>query len=230
MNNFLEMSKKNRELIFSYVLINTIVLLGCFFMIILTDNSYEEDLTGKMYLYYSIFQLILNSILITLWEWEKKGFFHIAMFTLSSFPHTILLLSVNNMSGLYGLFPLIIQYIWAMVIISIKNMMMHKGKSDFHIQLILKIFICTVIIFSLIFFYYYYEYRNLVIVSIFDRRIPLIFFLNPVMTSAGTVASQLGQRNYLGYKPLGIFCVFWILISLGVNMVIKHGRPCYEKK
>lgn len=232
MKNVFLFSKKNRVIVLTNLIVLTILLFGLFFMV-LNSSNYDNE---KVYLYSFLFQLLTYSILISMWEVEGLNIvdilFQILIFTICAIPHLILVGVVNNINGLQLLLPLCIEYIWGISIISFKSLLCIKFKEVFTVHLVLKVFIFAVMIISLVFLSFYYHYGNLVLTTIFDKRIPPVFFLNPLLNIAGVISNQLGQANYLGYKPVYIFVIFWMGISvlnLLINKKCSVGYSCEDK-
>lgn len=221
MNNLFKINKKNKEIVLTQLMILTLALLGLFFMLVSKTNNFNENL----YLYSFLFQLFTYSFLISLWDVGeikiKELYFEILLFTISSIPHLVLVGVINGVDGKCLLLPLCIEYLWGISIVSIKAFLTMRYKEEFKPYLIVKVFIFLVMITSLVFLYFYYHYANLVLVSIFDKRIPLAFFLNPALTSAGVISTQLGKANYLGYRPIYFFFIFWMAVVVLANICIK---------
>lgn len=232
MKNVFLFSKKNREIVLTNLIVLTILLFGLFFMV-LNGSNYNNE---KVYLYSFLFQLLTYSILISMWEVKGLNIvdvlFQIFIFTICVIPHLVLVGIANNINGFQLLLPLCIEYIWGISIISFKSLLCIKIKQEFTIHLVLKVFIFAVMIISLVFLSFYYHYENLVLTTIFDKRIPIVFFLNPLLNIAGIISTQLGEANYLGYKPVYTFVIFWIGILVLSFFIYKKstvGDSCEDK-
>ncbi|MCT4606920.1 MAG: hypothetical protein N4A64_12625 [Marinisporobacter sp.] len=217
MLNLLYINRKNKGFILSYVLILSALLLGYLFMIAMRVDGYEPEIFEKGYMYFMILSFVLATMILPLWEIKEndylKGFIDLLIFTFSAIPLIFILLMVGQISKGNILLPILIQILWGIIIFSMKNMLksikLHRTIRAFLLV------ICNffVLIFSTIYLFYYSQYANLVITTIFDKDIPNIFFLNPLLSLTGILYEQMGGSNQMGNKPFIICFVFWGIIS-----------------
>ncbi|QZY55684.1 hypothetical protein [Crassaminicella profunda] len=217
MLKLLYINKKNKGFILSYVLLLSMVLLGYLFMIAMRAEGYQPEIYKKGYIYFCSLAFLLSTIILPLWEMKEKdylkGLVEVLIFIFSAIPLILILLIVGKISIEYILLPLLIQILWGVTIFSIKNIL-----NSLKLQMRLKAFVLIifnffVLIFSMIYLFFYSQYANLVITTIFDKDIPSIFFINPLLSLTGVLYEQMGGSNQMGMKPFLVCFVFWAIFS-----------------
>lgn len=232
MFDFLHIDKRNKGIILSYVFILSIVVVGYIFMVVLRTGGYQPEIYKKGYMYFNILSFLLFSIMIPLWETKGtnlkgyiKMFIEVMAFTMSSMPLTLIILTVGQINIQNILPPICIQILWGMVILSIKNRMNHTNLCSTWKAFLLSIFTFSVLVLNMIFLYFYIQYANLVITTIYDKDIISVFFLNPLLTLGGSLYTQIGGSNQMGYIPLMIYFAFWSLwIFIFAYLTCKISR------
>ncbi|MBF8982523.1 hypothetical protein IZY60_03125 [Lutibacter sp. B2] len=218
MLKLMDINKRNKGIIMSYVMILAIILMSYLLMVALRMDGYNLEVYQKAYIYFTTFSLVLFSVMIPLWEMKDETYIKIIfdsiIFTISASPLILIIFMVGKINGANILLPLCIQILWGTVILSIKKMMnsteIHKTWKSF----LLVIFTFVVMILSSIFLFFYSQYAQLVITTIYDKDIPMIFFLNPVVSLAGMLHIQMGGANQMGSIPIVIYFVFWVCVAI----------------
>jgi hypothetical protein len=235
----MDMNLSNKGIIMSYVFILAIILMSYLFMVTLRIDGYSPELYKKAYIYFTTFSLVLFSVMISLWEIDNEKYIKIVfdsvLFTISSTPLILIIFMVGKINGVNILLPISIQVLWGMVILSMKKMInstkIHKTWKSFSLVM----FIFVIIILSSIFLFFYSQYGQLVITTIYDKDIPSIFFLNPVVSILGTLHTQVGGSNQMGIVPIVIYFIFWTCVAtigffLGSKFQKTPRGVAYEEK
>lgn len=186
-------------------------------MIAMRVEGYQPEIYERGYMYFMALSFLLATMILPLWEIKEndylKGFVDLLLFTFSIIPLVLILLMVGQISKAHMVLPLLIQILWGIVILSMKNLLngfkLHSTLKAFSLM----IFNFFVLIFSTIYLFFYSQYANLVITTIFDKDIPNMFFLNPLVSLTGILYEQMGGGNQMGNTPLIICFVFWGIIS-----------------
>ena len=221
----LEVSRKNIILVLSYLIGLTVVLVGYLFMVALPAEGYDPEVYKKGYLYFVTFQLLLFSLLVpfgddsplndqltTLLQKYSRlqlllrcyacQLLQITILSVAAIPLILIIFMVGQLNQVNFIWPLLLQILWGLVILSVRWFLaatnLHKNWQIF----ILMILVFTFLIVSLIFCYFYIEYGQLVITTVYDKDIPLLFFLNPLLTTVGLLYVQTGGTSQLGWGPV----------------------------
>ncbi len=236
-----ELKRWNRGLISTYVTILSILLVSYFFMTAFRSSGYDPELYKKAYLYLTVFSLILASSLLAMWDLgeEEPGkklqaFSGPVCFAISSVPLVLMTFSIGQLHGINLLLPLWIQILWGMVIISIKSLLGTFRLPDKWKNYLLLLLADFVLGISLIYLFLYTQYAELVLTTVYDKDIPPIFFLNPLLTLTGLTYVQTGGTTQMNMDPVIIFSMFWGSIVLLCNLFSyqywkRAGGRSYEK-
>ncbi|KGG81041.1 hypothetical protein Y919_02990 [Caloranaerobacter azorensis H53214] len=226
MLNWAEINKKNKILIATYLCIQSVLLISCFFISVFRLESYQPDIYGKIYVCFMTFGVFLFSVLLILWE-IKENYYRsiieilvgVILFSLSSLPLILIIFSVGRINGVNFMLSLILQMLWGFVILSIKNLLINMGASMWYIKYLLIIFVIIVLLISIIFLFFYVQYAQLVITTIYDKDIPMFFFINPLLTIMGLSYAQIGGSSQMQYRPVMFFLVYWTAFSIIINII-----------
>lgn len=232
-----EMSKKNIAIMLCYLAILTVVLAGYLFMVAFRTEGYDPGVYKKGYLYFITFQLLLFSLLAPFWTggqsieqakpllqgkspWSTVFRYYggllwqIIVFSFASIPLILIIFMAGRLNHMSFLWLLLIQVLWGTFILSVRGFLattnLHKTWQD----LLLVLLIFTLLVLTLVFFYFYVEYGRLVITTVYDGDIPRLFFLNPLLTTAGLLYVQTGGSNQLGWAPVLCYAAFYCPATL----------------
>lgn len=226
MLSWIEINKKNRILILTYLFIQSLLLISYFFMITLRSHGYQPELYRKTYIGFMSWGLFFFSVLLVLWEVDgiyiKNAFKNLissVIFTFSSIPLIFIIFSIGQLHGINLFLPLIIQILWGFVILSVKSLLIMVKAQRWYSNYLLLMFMITVLILSMVFLLLYIQYAQLVITTIYDKDIPLFFFINPVLSLTGLSYAQMGGDTQMNYLPISFFGVFWTTIVVIVNIM-----------
>ncbi|QXM05245.1 hypothetical protein [Crassaminicella indica] len=230
MSKIFQINKRNKGLILAYVLILSMVLLGYLFMVAMRADGYQPEIYEKGYMYFIILAFLLSTMLLSLWEIKEKdvwkGLFDVFIFTISAVPLILMIFMVGQISRQDILFPLLFQILWGVTIFSIKNLFRDLNIHNTGKAFLLIIFNFFILILSMIYLYFYSQYANLVITTVFDKDIPSIFLLNPLISLIGYLNEQIGGSNQMGRLPIIICFVFWGIFSSSIfyvsNKIKRH--------
>lgn len=222
-------------LLLTYLTTLTAALVGYLFMVALQKEGYDPQVYKKAYLYLVTFSFILFNILLPFWyDSSMNNFFNkkekrirsvkavlkyhgglfaeITMFSSASLPLIFVVFIVGSLDGVNLMLPLIMQVTWGMAILSLRGYL-ETIRGD----LIWKEFATIMVMFTLlaltlVILYLYIQYKGLVITTFYDNDIPLIFFINPLLSIIGLLHMQMGGPTYIGYFP--------IIYTIGFSMFI----------
>lgn len=243
-------SNRNLLLILTYLLISSSALIGYIFMVAYRAHGYDPQIYNKGYLYFIIFQFMIFTMLVPLWDYsqitryDSKGKFfrgYISMLvgssllSLASIPLILIIFMSGQLNGVNFVLPLIIQICWGTALLSLKQYLNMKDKMRNFTSFTLILFIFIVLILTLVFLYLYTQYGSLVVTTVYDNDFPNIFFINPLLTITGLLYTQIGGTNYLGKAPIItsiLFSLFITIASLTLTIKsipskaggIKHGK------
>jgi len=230
MKNFLKERCINDEfIIINYILVNIIVLFAYLFTVTFKCEQFNFDVYRKIYMYYFIFQLVMFSLCIIHFSVNKlyslqhfiRDFFKISILSLANLPLIISIFIAGNVEILNVWIPMVVQVVYGVAIVTFKQLLYMNKKLSKYINFIIHFVVFFVNVMSLVFLYMYYKYSQIIITTIFDKRIPRIFFLNPLITTAGYINKQITDYSQLGIRPV-IWCgVFWGICSIINIFVIK---------
>lgn len=245
----MQINKKNTSIILIYLCVLALTLFGYLFMVCMHNEGYNPEIYKNGYMYFMVFQFILFSVLIPHWEQSicinvKKTldilygyvnvFLQLLLMCISVVPLILVIFIFGQISYMNFLLPLVIQAVWGMLLISICSLIEKLNISENFKYLIVHLIIFVVLIMSLVFLYYYHEYGQIVLTTVYDKDIPLFFFLNPILSIGGFVYYEIGNSNQLGMVPVIYNLVFnFILISIIsiVNLqIVKHRNKKSDLK
>ncbi|WP_129597399.1 hypothetical protein [Anaerophilus nitritogenes] len=224
----LNINRHKKGMILFYVLMMSIMWIMYLFMNII-GNTYEIQIYERAYLYLMIFSFLLYTGILLVWEYEKdfiKNCVEIVIFTFSIIP-ILLTIFMSGKIPIQNIFlPLFMEIFWGIGLISTKKKISQMKIPSVWKNFIVMIFIFMFIIVSSILLYCYYEYASLVLTTVYDKDIPIYFFLNPVLSFIGTLYMQVGGGNQMGAKPIYIYFIFWALWTFVMN--ISNSQECSQ--
>ena len=236
-----EINKKNTVIMFTYLTISTVLLAGYLLMVALPAQGYDPGLYERGYLYLITFQFLLFSLCLPFWDTRQPPVATVfgylggllwpaAVITALSVPLILIMLMAGSLNHLHFLWPLSLQVLWGMFILSARDLLaaapLEKPWPDFCLALL----IFTVLVLTLVFFYYYLEFGRLVVTTIYDRDIPAVFFLNPLLTTAGLLHAQTGGSNQLGWIPVIYNLAFYIPATLIAGLLTLRNRKKAQRE
>ncbi len=218
-----ELKHNNKCLIVINLIIMSVILLSCFFMVTLPREGYNPEVYSKVYLYFVLFQFLLYSVLISFWDITDLNIDEIVrdavVFVVSIVPLIFMIFIIGQIRGANILLPLLVQIIWGITILSLKSLLHSCSLAGMWVEVLLNIFQFIVVIVSLAFLYFIVCYQQIVVTTVFDKDISLIFFLNPLLTALGLLHTQIGGTTQMGSMPYVTNILFWSLASLIFNLV-----------
>ena len=216
-----------------YLFILSVVLLGYLFLVAFQAEGYEPQLYEKGYLYFLIFQFVLFSLILPFWEeeelcgqslWQEilwcnvRRLFQISLFAAASIPLIMLIFMAGHLKHFNFFLPLLVQVLWGSVILGIRRLLVVLNSRTWK-NFILVLVNFTVLVLTLVCCYFYIEYGNLVITTIYDRDLPMVFFINPLLTTAGLLLVQIGGSTQMGLLPVIYHVVFYCLVLAVIWLV-----------
>lgn len=225
-------------LILTYLITSMVALVGYLFMVALQKEGYDSEVYKKAYLYLVTFGFIVFNILLLFWEdinWFNKKrkdsmvveivfeyygslLMEIIMFSLAAAPLILTVFIAGNLNQVNFILPLLIQATWGMAVLSLRGYLGTIKWNQIWGRFLTAMFTFTILFLTLIFLYFYIQYKSLVITTVYDNDIPLIFFINPLLSIVGLLYMQIGGAAYTGYFPviytIGFCMLIFILSSL----------------
>lgn len=162
MREIFQLRKKNMVLNFIYLVINALVLFCYYFMVLGNNLGYDPQNYHNFYLYFIIFQFLLFSALVALWESNEKirqDLLGICILILSSLPLILTIFVLGNINGINFFLIFIFQLVWGLVILNIKVFLQFQKSLQRWQNIILFLFVGTVLFLSLIFLYCFVQYN-----------------------------------------------------------------------
>lgn len=243
-------SNRNLALILTYLLISSSALIGYLFMVAYRADGYEPQIYSRGYLYFVIFQFMVFTMLVPLWDYSQitreyskgkllRGYISMliesSLLSLASIPLILIIFMAGQLNGVNFILPLIIQICWGTALLSLKQYLNIKDKIKNFTSFILILFIFIVLVLTLVCLYLYTQYGSLVVTTVYDNDFPSIFFINPLLTITGLLYTQIGGANYLGKAPVITSILFSLFITIASftltikNIPSKAGGMEHEK-
>lgn len=218
-----------------YAAVLSFMLLAYLIPVVLKCNEFDFAAYKNAYMYYMIFEFVLFSFSIIHIKTDEnfspksilKNFFSILLFCIINIPLIFVIFICGNISIMNFAAVLFIQLIFGMAVISFKNVLEMNSKSSRYAEYITHFIVFFTDILSLAFLYIYYKYSNAVITTVYDKRIPKVFFLNPLLTAGGYINKEITNYTQIGALPFIYCCIFWSVIAF-INIIILCCR--YKKR
>lgn len=224
-----DISKKNKINIIAYLIILSITSISYYLMVSLRVDGYNPSLYKYGYIYFNGFSMVLFTLIMLFWDVNYTNvniYFKIIIesliSSLSAIPLILIIFMLGQLNKVNIFVPLIIQSFWGVVILTIKNISNKYKNKNFFIGM----FIFITIILSSVYLFFYTNYANLVLTTIYDKDIPLVFFLNPLINIVGISYSQMID-NQMGYYPVICYLVFWGMVVLILNILYLKLNKVY---
>ncbi|AOY75875.1 hypothetical protein [Clostridium formicaceticum] len=215
--------KENRRILILNLCITVFVLMGYLLIIVFKKSPEEELFNMDFYSFFFLFQFILYTLLVQILEVEEgkqmDSLVQVGVFTLGIIPLIMVAAHGKGIERLQTFVPLSIQYLWGITLVNLKVRIASISKEKTYY---INLFNFCVMGGGMMLLYLFYQYKGLVVVSVFDKRIPIIFFINPLLTMIGSLRSQMGEVNYRGYQPIIIFFIFWCLFGVALKLMEKY--------
>ena len=224
----INISNRNLLVLIVFLAVSIIVVSGFLLMVAGTAEGYNPNLYKNAYVFLAIFETILLTLVICLWDITKDNNVYLdsLLLCIISIPLYIVLFSLGNITIVNILIPLAVMVLWNAAVLSLRKYLTVLRIDIFLRQLIIFVAIFSILILTLIFAYFYKEYNSLVITTVFDNDIPILFFINPILIISGISYTQIGGSNYLGYTPVLCYLIFYITILFVLSLLTKRKtRP-----
>ncbi|WFD10697.1 hypothetical protein [Tepidibacter hydrothermalis] len=228
-----DISKKNKINIIAYLIILSITSISYYLMVSLRVDGYNPSLYKYAYIYFNGFSMLLFTLIMLFWDINYtyiniylKIIIESLIASLSAVPIILIIFMLGQLNKVNIFIPLIIQSLWGTVILSIKNISNKYKNKNFFIGM----FIFITIVLSSVYLFFYTNYANIVLTTIYDKDIPIIFFLNPLINIVGISYSQMID-NQMGYYPVICYLVFWGMVVLIFNILdLKFNKVNSSKE
>ncbi|NOH15839.1 hypothetical protein [Clostridium cochlearium] len=232
MKKFLKNMYINDGLIMlTYIFINILVLFAYLFMVPFRAEGINFEIYKNTYMYFYIFQLIVFSFCISHFKVEQninyknlvRNIIKVIILIISNIPLILIIFISGNVKSLNFIYPLVVQGIYGLAIVTLKHLLSIINTTKKYSDFIVNFIVVFINIFSFIFLYIYYKYTQIVITTIYDKDIPKIFFINPLMSLTGFINMEITDYTQMGIYPLiGSFC-FWS-ICIFINLVVIRTK------
>lgn len=239
-------SRKNMKLTLSYLLILSIVLIGYLIMIAFEVEGYHPEIYKKGYLYYIVFQFIIFSLMMIIWEssplltniqsasqnheylksvlkYGVNNLGQVILLSASSIPLLVIIFMVGRIGQINIFWPMLLQVFWGVVVLSLRGFLESLKIDKTWKDLSVMIFMIIIFILTLVFLYYFVEYEKLVITTVYDKDIFCLFFLNPLLTIGGLAYVQIGGTTQIGWQPIGYYLIFNSLLIVSFLMLTARS-------
>ncbi|MFD3157705.1 hypothetical protein ACFIJ5_12690 [Haloimpatiens sp. FM7330] len=226
MNNI---NKKNSLLILIYLIITTSILMCYLFMVDFNVGTYDFDTYKKTYMYFMGFQFLIFTIIMSCFyideSIDKKSFIvtfiEVCTAAISSVPLILLIFAVGNINYMNFFVPILLQIVWGLVIVTFRKMLKSIKIEYTWRKFLVSIFIFTVIVVTLVFAFMYYKYGKLVVTTVYDKDLPIIFFINPLITMIGYIYMEISNYTQMGVIPV-IVCMAFYLVLILINSLLTY--------
>lgn len=208
--------KRNSKLLITHMLVCGITLMGWLIFVTGSQQGFDPQLFKKGYGLFWIFQVLVYTLVVSFVKTKDCDNFgkeilsqamEAGIFTIVTLPYLLVFL-VLGYFDVNILKPMFIQLLWGVFVISLRKGIYTKCKDEKIKGFYFNLIIFLLIVMTLVFLYFYITYKSAVITTVYDKDIPIIFFINPLLTISGIVHTQIGGKNYLGLKPIIIFTIF----------------------
>lgn len=225
--NIFDERKGNKILVMVYIILLSVVLTAYFFLVSMRMDGYHQDVYAKAYMYFMLFSFLLFSVFLPFWEINGAGaekyvkmLTGILVFTISTVPQILMIFILGKLNAVNFAIPLLIQALWGIALLCLKDCLEALKILEQWKGFILSAFIFVILIGLPIFLYFFVEYNQTVITTVFDRRIPVYFFFNPLLAQAGVLNAQTGGPVQSGYMPYTYCILFWTVFSC-INILLS---------
>lgn len=229
-----QVEKDNAVLSALYLSLLALSLAVYLLTVVLAPEGYNPGVYRDAYLRFMVFDFILFSLFIPFWDAagpERGGIAPflkplagITVMALSSVPLALTIFMITGLSPYNFLLPLLLKPVWGLAVISFKSFMETLKPGWRWTPLTLALFIFVTLIMGCLLTFCSVEYRQAVVTTLYDRDIPGVFFLNPLLALAGIVYSQAGGGgqmgiggSQMGFVPFYACAVFWGLVAAALG-------------
>ncbi|WP_125153175.1 hypothetical protein [Clostridium rectalis] len=234
-SNYKALQLDDGFIIVSYLLTLSITLLSYLLILIFKCEQFTFDIYKKFYMYFMIFQFILfslsimhfNEIELNSFKVLLRDFSKVLILAFSIIPLIFIIFIVGNVMILNFWIPIVLQVIYGVAILTFKHILSLIKYIKEYTNFIIHFSMFFINILSLLFLYIYYRYSQVVITTIYDKDIPSIFFINPILTITGYINKEITDYSQLGIKPVIIASIFWsicILVNVFVLYKVKLSK------
>ncbi|KPU43353.1 hypothetical protein OXPF_27940 [Oxobacter pfennigii] len=217
-----------------YLLVSIFVLIAYLITVAFNYGEFDFMVYKNTYMYYMLFQFMVFSISLLHIKVEKsiapldcfKSLMKIVFLSMANIPLLLVIFIAGNMESFNFMVPLAMQSIFGMAVIVLRQWLLMEEKTSEHSGYISHFLVFFINILSLGFLYMYYVHSKSVITTFYDKRIPLIFFLNPLLSIGGYINTEITGYTQLGMLPVVWYCAFWCGCVI-LSMVILRFK--YKK-
>ncbi|MCL6448298.1 MAG: hypothetical protein K6U04_09155 [Armatimonadetes bacterium] len=201
-----------------YIAVLVFLLAAYLFVAVRREAGYNPGLYRNVYVYFMVFDFILFSLFIPFWETGEstpqkarplKTAAGIAVLAASPAPLILAVFMAGRISPVNFLLPLALKAVWGSAVVGLRNFLGAVKPGWRWNGFLTGFFIFSVLALSGLLAFFHVEYRQAVITTLYDRDIPGVFFLNPLLSLAGLVYCQAGGGSQAGLFPLYACALFW---------------------
>lgn len=214
----------------TYIVFNIIALFTYLFMVPFKIDGINFQIYKNTYMYFYIFQLIIFSFCIVHFKVENsedfnnlsKNIIKTIILVCSNIPLILIIFISGNVESLNFIYPLVLQLIYGIAVITLKHLMKTINVTKKYSSFIVDFIVSFINIFSFIFLYVYYKYAQIVITTIYDKDIPKIFFINPLLSIGGFINMEITNYTQMGRVPIILGICFWMICVIINITLIKR--------
>lgn len=218
-----QVEKENTILAALYLSLLVLSLLAYLLTVVLRPEGYNPGVYRDAYVYFMVYDFILFSLFIPFWAADGaetgkvlhflKLLAGITVMALSSVPLVLTIFVTTRLSPFNFALPLLMKPAWGLAVLSVKSFTGALKPNWRWSRLALALFIFATLALGCLLAFFSVEYRQAVVTTLYDRDIPAVFFLNPLLSLAGLVYSQAGGGSQMGHIPFYACALFWGLAS-----------------
>lgn len=214
-------------IILTYIFMNILALFTYLFMVPFRADGINFEIYKNTYMYFYIFQLVVFSFSIVHFKVEKnisfenllKNIIKTIILVISNIPLILIIFISGNIESLNFTYPLVLQTVYGLAIVSFKHLLSIIDTTKKYSSFIVDFTTSFINIFSFAFLYIYYKYAQIVITTVYDKDIPKIFFINPLMSISGFIHMEITDYTQMGLLPIILAICFWI-VCLFINLIL----------
>lgn len=221
--------KENSILGTVYLTLLALLLAACLFTVVPGDRGYNPGLYKNVYVCFMVFDLLLFSLITAFWDaipeaGEKAGEKYrplgtlcgIALLALSPVPLILTIFMAGRINPVNFMLPLVLKAVWGLALVFADNFLEALRPGWPWRGFSRGLFIFFVLGPGSLLAYFFCGYRQAVLTTLFDRDIPLVFFINPLLSLAGLAHYQTGGGSQAGLLPFYFCLLFWGLAAAGL--------------
>ncbi|MCR4419032.1 MAG: hypothetical protein QHH27_08160 [Clostridia bacterium] len=200
------------------------------------EEGYNPVQYRNAYVYFLVFDFLLFTLFVPYWEREAassqnrylwKSCVGIAVMAASTVPVALAIFVAGRTMPADLLLPLALKTVWGMAVV-VGRGFLEAVKPGWRWNGFLTGFLifCVLVLGGLL-AYFCVQYRQAVITTLYDRDIPKVFFLNPLLALAGLAYCQAGGGTQLGLLPAYACLGFWGLVTAALVLAtqkVSGGR------